>query len=88
MIFPANDYNSTAFTSRDGNYVFTHSAFGAEIYRYSWNFGRNWTAWAPWEDVTTIKTSVFDDPDTFWGGEHIMVQCKCCRCRLWGMDAC
>jgi len=77
MVFPNNDYNSTTLATSNGNYVFTHSAFGAHLYHYSWNFGRNWTSWHAWEDVTTIKSAIFDDPGNFWAGKHIMMQCKC-----------
>jgi len=76
MVFPENEYNDTAFGSSNGNYTFTHSAFGADLLRYSWNFGRNWTAWRNWEDVTTIAPSSFDLEGNFWQGQHILVQCK------------
>jgi len=72
MVFPKNDYNSSSFGFSNGQYTFTHAAFGADKFRYSWNFGMNWTAWNNWESVTTIAPSVFDG--TFWAGQHIMVQ--------------
>jgi alpha-1,3-glucan synthase len=74
MIFPNNDYNSSSFGFSNGQYTFTHAAFGADMFRYSWNFGMNWTAWANWESVTNIPPSQFDG--TFWQGQHIMVQCE------------
>lgn len=80
MVFPENDYDTVgSFKKASGEYTFNHLAYGAEKFRYSWNFGQNWTDWATWEDTTTIKGSVFtstDDDDLFWDGDHIIVQCK------------
>jgi len=77
MVFPANDYdNSGSFTNNNGQYQFTHKAYGADKLRYSWNFGKNWTDWTNWEDTTTIDEKLFDSPETFWAGDHITVQCK------------
>ncbi|KIK57781.1 glycosyltransferase family 5 protein [Collybiopsis luxurians FD-317 M1] len=74
MVFPENDYNSSALTQSDGKYLFTHSAYGADKFRYSWNYGQNWTNWTNWEDTSTIDTSAFDGTNQFWEGSHIMVQ--------------
>lgn len=74
MVFPESDYDNAAFGFSNGQYTFTHSALGADMLRYSANFGQNWTAWRNWEDTTTIDESDFDN--NFWDGQHIMVQCK------------
>ncbi|KAF8274895.1 modular protein with glycoside hydrolase family 13 and glycosyltransferase family 5 domains [Lactarius quietus] len=74
MVFPATDYNSSAFGFSNGQYTFTHSAFGADSFRYSVNFGLNWTRWSAWEDTTFIDASVFEGSEYFWQGQHIMVQ--------------
>jgi alpha-1,3-glucan synthase len=77
MVFTENDYDTnSSFTLTGDSYTFTHRAYGADMFRYSWNFGQNWTDWANWEDVTTINKSVFQDTDLFWEGNHIQVQCK------------
>jgi alpha-1,3-glucan synthase len=68
-------YNSSLFTASGDNHVFAHNAFGAEMFRYSWNFGVNWTDWKNWEDTTTIPKSQFVGNEYFWEGQHIMVQC-------------
>ncbi|KIO16968.1 hypothetical protein M407DRAFT_12567, partial [Tulasnella calospora MUT 4182] len=61
------DYDSTAFTYASNQFTFTHKAFGAEMFRYSWNFGENWTDWTAIEAVTTIPETTFDHDDTmFW----------------------
>ena len=78
MVFPEADYDSDAFQLSDnGKYTFTHKAIGADMFRYSWNWGRNWTEWASWEDVTEMDSSLFQGKDMFWEGAHVMVQCGC-----------
>lgn len=76
MVFPESDYDNNAFGFSNGQYTFSHKAYGADSFRYSWNFGRNWTQWKSWEDTTFIDGGVFDTPDNFWPGQHILVQCK------------
>ncbi|KAJ7172450.1 modular protein with glycoside hydrolase family 13 and glycosyltransferase family 5 domains [Mycena filopes] len=75
MIFPENEYDKdSSFGFSNGQYTFAHKAFGADMFRYSWNFGRNWTDWANWEATTIIAADVFTDSANFWDGDHIMVQ--------------
>jgi hypothetical protein len=76
MINATNVYNSSLFTKSGDNFLFNHNAYGADKFRYSWNFGVNWTEWKDWEDQTTIAKSQFVGDDYFWDGHHIMVQCK------------
>jgi len=76
MVFPESDYDNSAFGFSNGQYTFTHQAYGADSIRYSWDFGRNWTEWVAWEDTTSINSSTFDTPENFWQGQHIVVQCK------------
>lgn len=75
MIFPQSDYDNDAFGFSNGQYTFTHSAFGADMLRYSTNFGQNWTEWRNWEDTTTISASDFSGSGNWWQGQHVMVQC-------------
>ncbi|KAF9464738.1 modular protein with glycoside hydrolase family 13 and glycosyltransferase family 5 domains [Collybia nuda] len=75
MVFPESDYDSTgSFGFSNGQYIFTHRAYGADTFRYSANFGQNWTEWRKWEDVTTIDASSFKNTSHFWQGDHIVVQ--------------
>ncbi|KAI0703620.1 glycoside hydrolase family 13 and glycosyltransferase family 5 protein [Cytidiella melzeri] len=74
MVFPDSDYDNAAFGYSNGQYTFTHSAIGADMLRYSTNFGQNWTQWRNWETTTTIDASEFADESQFWEGQHIMVQ--------------
>lgn len=77
IVFPAVDYDTEgSFQRGDNSYIFHHQAKGANMFRYSWNFGQNYTSWAPYEDTTLIPKTVFDDcKECFWDGLHIMVQC-------------
>ena len=73
------EYDGSSFSASGGQYTFTHNALGADMLRYSWNFGQNWTNWTNWEDTTTIPGNLFDNSENWWSGEHIMVQCKYLR---------
>lgn len=77
MVFPESDYDNDAFSYSNGEYTFTHQAYGADMFRYSTNFGQNWTSWQQWEDVTSIAGAEFSGSGMFWEGEHIMMQCTC-----------
>jgi len=76
MVFPDSDYASGSLTEDGDNLVFTHNAFGADMFRYSWDFGKNWTKWQNWEDKTTVPKSLFQNEDYFWEGQHLMFQCE------------
>ena len=87
IVFPDADYDSASFGFSNGKYTFQHNALGADKFRYSWNFGQNWTSWQDWEDTTEIDASIFDDKDIFWDGQHLMVQCTCALLLCCGLDA-
>ncbi|KAF8758339.1 glycoside hydrolase family 13 [Rhizoctonia solani] len=75
MVFPDADYDNDAFGYADGSYSFTHSALGADMFRYTWNYGKNWSTWATYEEKTTIPGNLFEPTeDMFWEGQHLIVQ--------------
>ncbi|KAH7908597.1 glycoside hydrolase family 13/glycosyltransferase family 5 protein [Hygrophoropsis aurantiaca] len=74
MVFPESDYDNSAFKYSDGQYTFTHKAYGADMLRYSGNYGKTWTNWTNWENVTVVSSNVVNNTDIFWQGQHIMVQ--------------
>lgn len=76
MVFPESDYDASALSVSGDTYTFTHKAFGADKFRYSANFGKNWTTWQDYEATTTLDSSLFKDSGNFWTGDHVMVQCK------------
>lgn len=76
MVFPENDYDASALTESNGAFVFNHKAVGADRFRYTWNYGKNWTDWASYEETTTIEENLFYDKENVWKGAHIIMQCK------------
>ncbi|KAJ7111552.1 modular protein with glycoside hydrolase family 13 and glycosyltransferase family 5 domains [Mycena crocata] len=75
MVFPENEYDAdSSFGFSNDQYTFAHKAYGADMFRYSWNFGKNWTDWTNWEDNTVIPKERFTTSENFWDGDHIMVQ--------------
>jgi len=74
MMFPDSDYASGPLAEQGYNLVFAHTAFGTDMFRYSWNFGQSWTKWHNWEDTTTIPKSLFQNEYHFWEGQHLMFQ--------------
>ena len=88
MVFPDSDYDGSALSVSGGTYTFTHQAFGADKFRYSANFGQNWTDWQPFEATSTLQASLFQDKANFWKGDHVMVQCKCLCSIVDGSNAC
>lgn len=75
LVFPEADYSSESLTKVDGKYAFAHKAIGADMLRYSINFGQNWTDWVNWEPVTEINEQDFLDKELWWPGVHLMAQC-------------
>ncbi|OSX65248.1 glycosyltransferase family 5 protein [Postia placenta MAD-698-R-SB12] len=74
MVFPDSDYDTDGLQYSNGQYKYVHRAYGADMFRYSWNFAQNWSSWQSWEDESTIAADVFDNSDNWWKGQHIMVQ--------------
>ncbi|KAG8842358.1 Cell wall alpha-1,3-glucan synthase ags1, partial [Serendipita sp. 411] len=77
MVFPGADYekqaNALVFENRE--YSYTHKAKGAQKLRYSWNYGKNYTQWADYEEVTHIPEDIIDNcEECFWPGQHIIFQ--------------
>lgn len=76
MVWPDNEYDTEGSFTRSGDsYSFTHKAYGADYYRWSADFGKSWGSWTAWEDTSNLNASRFTDPDIFWDGHHIVVQC-------------
>ncbi|KAF9265419.1 glycoside hydrolase family 13/glycosyltransferase family 5 protein [Marasmius fiardii PR-910] len=73
MVFPENDYTNS-LTYSNGHLQYTHKAVGADMFRYSLNFGMNYTNWTKWEDVTVIPPELYNGMNKFWEGDHIMLE--------------
>lgn len=78
MVWPDNDYDGGALSKdSSGNWAFAHKAVGADMFRYSVDFGQTWSTWVNYEDNTSINNSTFfSSSDNWWSGEHIIVQCE------------
>ncbi|KAJ3781651.1 glycoside hydrolase family 13 and glycosyltransferase family 5 protein [Lentinula aff. detonsa] len=78
MVFPESDYDSEQglVGVGEGRYEYRNRAVGADMLRYSLDFGISWSEWREWENVTVID--VGDERDRgvewFWEGVHVMVQ--------------
>ena len=81
MVFPSSANQSTTMLFKDANsslYV-SHKAAGADMFRYSLNFG---TSYSVWEDYcnganpnTTLAPKVWSGTTLQdWSGEHVIVQ--------------
>lgn len=75
LVFPYSDYDNSLFQFSNGQYQFTHKAYGADMFRYSGNYGKSWSGWSNWENVTVIPSEFFTNGSNFWTGQHVMVQC-------------
>lgn len=74
MVFNNADYDKTALTEASNVYTFVHKAVGADMFRYSGDYGKTWSNWAAYEDKTTIDGNIFQGKDNVWKGAHIIVQ--------------
>lgn len=74
MVHPTTDYDNDALEVADEKLTFTHKAYGADMLRYSGNFGRSWSRWTPWEAVTELPLDIFRAEANFWAGQHLIVQ--------------
>ncbi|KZV90231.1 glycoside hydrolase family 13 and glycosyltransferase family 5 protein [Exidia glandulosa HHB12029] len=74
MVHPMSDYDNDALQVMNGDFVFAHKAFGADLLRYTTNFGRSWSRWMDWEAATTIPADAFRAQENFWAGQHLTVQ--------------
>ncbi|KAL1410802.1 hypothetical protein Q8F55_001744 [Vanrija albida] len=74
FVFPENDYNNSIFHKDGDTYTVNHNAWGADMFRYSANFGQSWSRYQPYEASTTLNATMFKEKNNWWKGEHVMVQ--------------
>ncbi|WVQ94915.1 hypothetical protein IAU59_002001 [Kwoniella sp. CBS 9459] len=77
IVYPEEaDYSDSLFTVSDGTYTLNHIAPGADMFRYSADFGQSWSPWANYEQTSTLNATMFDKKanDLWWDGEHVIVQ--------------
>ena len=81
MVFPgsANYSNNLLFKDADNKLYISHKAAGADMFRYSLNFGTSYSDWEDYsknEDMnTTLSPRVWSGTKLQeWNGEHVIVQ--------------
>jgi alpha-1,3-glucan synthase len=77
MVFPkAANYTKSLLFKDDGRLHVSHSAAGADMWRYSLNFGTTFSDWAAYTGGnSTLEPRVWSGAKTqAWKGEHVIVQ--------------
>ncbi|CAI7667583.1 unnamed protein product [Penicillium viridicatum] len=76
LISPLANYSSTLVHKSNDNLYLQHRAAGADMFRYSSDFGRSWNEWATYKGGnTSITIPKFTGTDSQkWEGTHIRVQ--------------
>ena len=73
VVYPNTaDYSSTLFSASGGTFTLNHSAPGADMFRYSADFGQTWSDWANYEATSTLNSTMF--AKHYWKGDHVVVQ--------------
>lgn len=74
MVWPVDaDYNPNLLSVSNGVYTLNQSAPGADMYRYSADFGQTWAAWTNYQAGSAeLNATLFAKPA--WKGDHVMVQ--------------
>ncbi|KAJ5836538.1 Glycoside hydrolase superfamily, partial [Penicillium robsamsonii] len=76
LISPLANYSTSLVHKSGDNLYLQHRAAGADMFRYSSDFGRSWNEWATYTgDNTTVTIPTWDGTDAQkWEGTHIRVQ--------------
>ncbi|KAL8672680.1 MAG: hypothetical protein Q9168_002864 [Polycauliona sp. 1 TL-2023] len=78
MIFPrtANYSESLLNEAHNGDLIVSHRAAGADLFRYSSNWGGSYSDWAPYQGGnTTLKKQPWSGTKRQeWSGEHVIMQ--------------
>lgn len=74
MTFQSATYSKKLLQkASDGLYKIVSNAAGADLMRYSVDFGKTWLKWQPYSSVTGLPAGTFSELQ-FWEGNHIRVQ--------------
>ncbi|KZN91053.1 Cell wall alpha-1,3-glucan synthase PcAgsD [Penicillium chrysogenum] len=76
LISPLANYSTTLVHKSNDDFYIQHRAAGADMFRYSSDFGRSWNNWTTYlGGNTTVTIPPFAGPDSRkWEGTHIRVQ--------------
>lgn len=65
IVFPKTaNFSTNLLTSSGGGFQINHKATGADQFRYTTQFGKKWSVWAPYEAVTFVPSNAFSDSDS------------------------
>jgi alpha-1,3-glucan synthase len=71
------NYSQTLLSRNEkGEHTLTHNAAGADMFRYTLNWG---STWSDWQNLDQVNVTLADQPwsgtkDQEWEGSHVMVQ--------------
>jgi alpha-1,3-glucan synthase len=71
------NYSQTLLSRNEkGEHTLTHKAAGADMFRYTLNWG---STWSDWQNLDQVNVTLADQPwsgtkDQEWEGSHVMVQ--------------
>ena len=77
IVFPhSNNFTASLLTESSTGYIVNHKAKGADLFRFSLDFGLTWTEWKPYENFTFFEKTHFKESDQ----KHVVVDywCKLC----------
>ncbi|EPY53741.1 alpha-1,3-glucan synthase Mok13 [Schizosaccharomyces cryophilus OY26] len=75
MIFQNASRASDLLIENDEKLYIKHKAAGADLFRYSFDFGLTWSEWEPYQDSLTECTSFARNiSKKTWDGHHVSVQ--------------
>ena len=77
IVFPqVANYSTTLLAENKGNLTVSHNAAGADLWRYSLNFGTTFSDWTAYEGgSSTLAHRVWNGTKAqAWSGQHVIVQ--------------
>ena len=78
MVFPrsANYSNSLLYERKDKSMYISQKAAGADLFRYSTNWGSSWSNWVPYSGGNfSIETQTWSGTSAqAWSGKHVQVE--------------
>ncbi|PLW45220.1 hypothetical protein PCASD_04029 [Puccinia coronata f. sp. avenae] len=66
-------YSETLLENKDGKYILHSDAPGADLLRYSTDFGNTYSNWTRYSSQLTLPENAFSI-SKFWEGDHVRVQ--------------
>ncbi|KAI8457791.1 hypothetical protein BY996DRAFT_4577963 [Phakopsora pachyrhizi] len=74
IVFPQYTYSKNLLQKgSDGIFKIVSNAAGADLLRYSTDFGKTWSAWKPYTKEFGLPVNAFSKTQ-FWEGNHVKVQ--------------